>query len=226
MKEKMPAFDNHDTRIKYYELLLERKHLEDLPEYDLPEGYHFAFYKPGDRDAWINIEKEAKEFSSHAEGLDAWRRYYYDKENELLDRMVFIENEQCEKVATATAFYDVTGRDTSGAAWLHWVAVKRSHQGKGLSKPLILYVLKIMKQLGYTHAKIPTQTYTWLACKIYLDFGFTPIPQNAVHSRNGWRIIKAITDHPALVGFDAASINEITSSDDRSMGYEETRGHA
>ncbi len=47
-----------------------------------------------------------------------------------------------------------------------------------------------MKALGYTHAKIPTQTTTWLACKIYLDFGFLPIPQNAVNSAGGWRIIK------------------------------------
>ena len=214
MKEKIPSFDNHDTRIRYYELLLERKDIADLPEYDLPEGYRFVFYSPGDRDAWIDIEKEAKEFDSYYQGLEAWARYYEGKENELMDRMVFIENDRGEKIATATAFYDVSGRDTSGAGWLHWVAVKRSYQGKGLSKPLIRYVLEIIKKLGYTHVKIPTQTYTWLACKIYLDFGFEPIPQNAVNSRDGWRIIKALTDHPALVGFDAASIDEITCSDE------------
>ena len=209
MKDKLPLFDNHDTRIKYYELLLERESLDALPEYTLPKGYRFVFYRTGDRVAWIDIEKEAKEFTSYDEGLDAWTRYYANKEDELYDRMVFVENEQGEKVATATAFYDITGRDTSGAAWLHWVAVKRSYQGKGLSKPLIRYVLGIMKDLGYSHAKIPTQTYTWLACKIYLDFGFTPIPQNAVNSRDGWRILKALTDHPALSEFDAASIDEI-----------------
>ena len=209
MKDKLPLFDNHDTRIKYYELLLERESLDALPEYTLPKGYRFVFYRTGDRDAWIDIEKEAKEFTSYDEGLDAWTRYYANKEDELYDRMVFVENEQGEKVATATAFYDITGRDTSGAAWLHWVAVKRSYQGKGLSKPLIRYVLGIMKDLGYSHAKIPTQTYTWLACKIYLDFGFTPIPQNAVNSRDGWRILKALTDHPALSEFDSASIDEI-----------------
>lgn len=209
MIDNLPFFDNHDTRVKYYELLLERKDLDALPEYTLPKGYRFVFYSPGDRDAWIDIEKEAKEFTSYDEGLDAWTRYYADREDELFDRMVFVENEQGEKVATATAFYDITGRDTSGAAWLHWVAVKRSYQGKGLSKPLIRYVLGIMKDLGYSHAKIPTQTYTWLACKIYLDFGFTPIPQNTVNSRDGWRILKALTDHPALSEFDSASIDEI-----------------
>ena len=78
-----------------------------------------------------------------------------------------------------------------------------------LAKPLIVHVLDIMRGLGYTHAKIPTQTTTWLACKVYLDLGFVPLPQNAVNSKDGWRIVKALTDHRALQAFDAASMEEI-----------------
>ena len=89
-------------------------------------------------------------------------------------------------------------KDKTGSAWLHWVAVKREYQGKGLSKPLISYVLNIMKNLGYTHAKIPTQTTTWLACKIYLDFGFMPVRENLYNSRKGWQIIYKLTNHQAL----------------------------
>lgn len=202
-------FDNHDERIKYYELMLERKNLEDIPEYPLPEGFKFVLYKQGDRDAWIEIEKSAKEFDSYAAGLDAWEKYYGGKDEELVQRMVFIENGDGEKVATATAFYDVFGRDRSGAGWLHWVSVRRDHQGRGLSKPLIAHTLGVMRSLGYTHAKIPTQTTSWVACKVYLDFGFTPIPQNAVNSRDGWRIVKALTNHPALSEFDPAELSEI-----------------
>ncbi|MCM1135297.1 MAG: GNAT family N-acetyltransferase [Clostridium sp.] len=198
-------FDNHDPRIKYYELLLERS-LNDLPQYPLPGGYRFVFFKPGDRDAWIDIEISAKELSGHGQGVEVWDKYYGGNEHMLPGRMVFIENEKGEKVATATAYYDVTGRDTSGDGWLHWVAVRRDYQGKGLSKPLISYVLGVMRKLGYTRAKIPTQTTTWLACKIYLDFGFRPLPQNAVSSRDGWRIVKTLTNHPALEEFEAADI--------------------
>ncbi|MDE7176239.1 MAG: GNAT family N-acetyltransferase [Lachnospiraceae bacterium] len=103
-----------------------------------------------------------------------------------------------EKVATATAFYDINGRDTSNDGWLHWVAVKREYQGKGLSKPLITYVLRVMNQLGHAHAKIPTQTNTWLACKVYMDLGFLPIKENLKHNCEGWRMIKALTGHSAL----------------------------
>lgn len=190
-------FDNNDKRIPHYELLLERD-LNALPTLSLPVGYRFAFYRPGDRDTWIKIEQSAKEFDCFADGVAAWNRYYGNRENELTDRMLFIENEHGEKVATATAMYDVFGRDKSGSAWLHWVSVQRDHQGKGLSKPLITEAFRVMKVLGYTHVIIPTQTNTWLAVKIYLDLGCTPIPKNAVTGVEGWRIIKELTAHPAL----------------------------
>lgn len=201
-------FDNHDSRIKYYELLLE-KELEVIKDYNLPEGYHFEFYRLGDRDCWIEIEKGAKEFLSYEDGLKAWNRYYSGKENELLKRMVFVVNDAGEKVATATAFYDIYGKDKSGSGWLHWVAVKREYQGRGLAKPLISYTLQVMKSLGYTHAKIPTQTTTWLAVKIYLDFGFKPIPENVIHSYNGWCIIKTLTNHILLDDFKKVPKEEI-----------------
>ena len=206
-------FDNHDSRIKYYELLLKRENLENLPKYELPEGYQFAFYEKGDRDTWIAIEQSAKEFETYEQGLVSWNRYYEGKDDELVERMVFIANEAGEKVATATAFYDIYGRDKSGAGWLHWVAIRREYQGKGLSKPLISYVLGVMCSLGYTHAKIPTQTNTWLACKIYLDFGFTPIPENAVHSREGWRIVKTLTGHQALEDFEPVTEAEMVQGE-------------
>ena len=198
-KRNVALYDNHDGRICYYELLLERD-LSDMPKYELPAGYRFVPYADGDRDQWIDIEMSAKEFSTYEQGLLSWNRYYANSLALLPERMFFIEDERGEKVATATAFYDIYGRDTSGAGWLHWVAVKRTHQGKGLSKPLITYVLSAMKKLGYTHAKIPTQTTTWLACKVYLDLGFYPIKENLEHSYEGWKIIKELTGHPALQG--------------------------
>lgn len=204
-------FDNHDSRIRYYELLLERD-LDGIPQIPLPDGYRFVFFRSGDRDSWIDIEKSAREFTSYEQGLDSWNRYYAANEDSLGNRMVFIENAAGEKVATATAYYDITGRDQSGSGWLHWVAVRREYQGRGLSKPLISYVLSVMRGLGYTHGKIPTQTTTWLACKVYLDFGFLPLPQNAVHSRDGWRIIRALTGHAALADFDPAAMDEILAA--------------
>lgn len=196
-KIDVTRYDTHDENICYYELLFENE-LVDIPQYNLPDGYKFVAYSDGDRDSWIEIEMSAKEFTDYEQGLKAWNRYYGNALEILPQRMFFVENDKGEKVATATAFYEVSGRDTSGAGWLHWVAVKREYQGKGLSKPLIAHVLNVMKELGYTHGKIPTQTNTWLACKVYLDFGFLPIKKNLVHSYEGWKIIAGLTGHPAI----------------------------
>ena len=67
-------FDNHDERIRYYELILERD-LEDLPKFQLPEGYRYVFFKPGDREHWIDIEKSAKELVSYEQGVEVWAKH-------------------------------------------------------------------------------------------------------------------------------------------------------
>ena len=204
----LPALDNHDARIRYYELMLEGDILP-IEEISLPAGYRFVMYQPGDRNAWIDIEISAKELRDQAQGAEVWEKYYGGHEDELPARMCFVENAAGKKVATATAYYDIRDIDRSGAAWLHWVAVRRDEQGKGLSKPLISHVIQIMKALGYTHAVIPTQTTTWVACKVYLDLGFRPIPQNLISSKAGWSIVKRLTDHPALADVETAENSEI-----------------
>lgn len=121
--------------------------------------------------------------------------------------MFFVETSDGEKAATATAFYEP--RDLSDAGWLHWVAVKREYQGKGIAKALISHTLQRLKELGYPSIKIPTQTNTWVAARLYLDFGFRPVPQNAVDSQIGYGILKTLTDHPALAGFEPVPYEEI-----------------
>ena len=208
----LPPLDNHDARIRFYELMLQGD-IQDIPKIPLPEGYHFSMYQPGDRDAWIQIEISAKELSDFAQGVQVWEKYYGSHEQELAERMCFVENEQGEKVATATAFYDIRGLDQSGDGWLHWVAVRRKDQGKGLSKPLITKTLSVMRSLGYTRAKIPTQTTTWVACRVYLDLGFRPIEKNLERNRDGWRIIKRLTNHPALSALTPASDSEVLNTE-------------
>lgn len=202
------TFDNHDSRIKYVSLMLEGP-LDQIPRYELPAGYRFAQYRDGDRDRWIEIELSARELESREQGKKVWEQYYGGHEGELLDRMFFVETENGEKIATATAYYDPLGEDDPSVGYLHWVAVRREFQGRGLSKPLISRTLERLRELGYPSAKIHTQTTTWLACKIYLDFGFRPTAESAEQDREGWEIARALTEHPALAGFRAAGLEEI-----------------
>ena len=185
-------YKTHDDLLCYIDLVFEGK-LTDLPEVALPEGYRLVTFEPGDRDAWIDIERSAQEVLSREHGEACWERYYGAREQELPGRMWFVENAAGEKIATATALYDIHGAAKPGEGQLHWVAVKKEYQGRGLSKPLITYVLQVMKRLGYDSVKIHTQTNTWLACKVYYDLGFRPEPGSRVQNRFGWKMVEQLT---------------------------------
>ena len=51
-----------------------------------------------------------------------------------------------------------------------------------------------------------TQTTTWLAAKLYLDFGFNILNKN---EKNGWKILKTLTNHPKLSEFETLKIEEV-----------------
>ena len=141
-------FGNNDRRIPYYKLRLEQS-LDDIKEKDLPSEYHYENYAPGDKAAWIAIEKSAKEFTTDEAGDAAWSKYFASHEKELGNRMFFVADSSGRKLATASAYFDIYTGDDGETGWLHWVAVHSDAQGKGLSKPLITHVLAHMKKLGY-----------------------------------------------------------------------------
>ena len=192
----MRKLDNHDSRIRYVHLTMERADLDGIAHFDLPEGYRFVLYQPGDCEHWMEIERSAKELPTREAGLAAWERYYGGLEDTLRDRMLFIENAKGEKVATATAY--------AAGDWgqVHWVAIRRDEQGRGLARPLIARVLELLKQLGHDRAFLTTQTTTWVACRLYLQFGFVPAQARLEQEREGWRILHALVEHPALSAFE------------------------
>ena len=52
-----------DNRIKYIELLMKYDDISDYKKYELPEKFHYEFYRPGDEKAWVNIHIESGEFT-------------------------------------------------------------------------------------------------------------------------------------------------------------------
>lgn len=189
--------ESYDRRIKYYPLLMERS-LEEIPDYTLPDGFSFSFYDASSRDAWIDIEMSAGECVSREEGLRYWNEYFEPRKDELSRRMVFVENSVGEKIATGTMLYDIKTGDDGREAWLHWVAVRKDFQGRGLSRPLISYLLSLMRISGYNSVKLSTHTWANLACRLYMDMGFRPCEKSLVDFTDGWGIIKALTGHPCL----------------------------
>ena len=68
-----------DNTIKYYELLMKYDDTSKFKKYELPEGFHYEFYKPGDEENWVNIHIESGEFTSYEKGLKHFHDFYdYD----------------------------------------------------------------------------------------------------------------------------------------------------
>lgn len=195
-----------DNTIKYNELLMKYDDISDYKKYELPEGFHYEMFKDGDEIDWVNIHIESGEFTSIDRGLKYFHMFYDSFIEELNKRCIFIvDNDSLEKVGTATVSL-LKEKEFGYDAAIDWVAIKKSYQGKGLSKPLISEFMRVANELGHKGLILHTQTTTWLAAKIYLDYGFLVLNKEEVE---GWNILNTLTHHEKLKIFDEMALDEI-----------------
>jgi ribosomal protein S18 acetylase RimI-like enzyme len=198
-----------DNTIKYYELIMTYNDTSNFNIYKLPQGFHYEFFKPGDENEWIMIHIESGEFTSMQEG----QKYFYDFYNnflsELNKRCIFIVNDSTnEKVGTATISLLKT-KEYNYEAAVDWFAIKKRYQGRGLAKPLISKFIEIAKDLGHKKLILHTQTTTWLAAKLYLDYGFEILNKEEI---TGWSILKTLTNHEKLSNYNTLKTEDIFDS--------------
>ncbi len=192
-----------DVRIKYYKLIMIMDNLKNI-DIPLPKGYHFEFFK-NDKDIkdWIEIHISTGEFASFEDCRKTFYDFYSPFFAELDKRLFFIVDENNKKIATAT-LSPTENKDYPCV--IDWFAVHKEFQGKKLSKPLLGKIIELAINFDYDKILLHTQTNSWLAAKIYLDFGFVPYNTN---EKTGWNILKTITNHPKLSAFIAIKDNEI-----------------
>ena len=69
--------------------------------------------------------------------------------------------------------------------------------------------MEIANDVGHNKLILHTQTTTWLAGKIYLDYGFEILNKE---EKLGWSILKTLTNHPKLSEYDFLSQKEMLDS--------------
>ena len=74
-----------DNTIKYYELLMKYDETSEFKKYELPDGFHYEFYKPGDEEEWVMIHIESGEFTSTEMGL----KHFHDFYDSFIDKNFF-----------------------------------------------------------------------------------------------------------------------------------------
>lgn len=189
-----------EKTLEYHELLMVYHDTSKYQEDTLPNGFHYEFYKQGDEEEWAMIHIKSGEFMSMEEGLKTFHDFYDSFIEELPKRLFFVVNQEGKKVATATISL-LTQPEYGYSAVADWFAIKKEYQGMKLSKPMINHFIKLAHELGHKKLLLHTQTHTWLAAKLYLDFGFEPF--HVEDDIKGWQILKTITNHPRLANIEA-----------------------
>ncbi|MDZ5253891.1 GNAT family N-acetyltransferase [Clostridium sp. LIBA-8841] len=160
-----------DKSVEFFRMVLKREKGTKLKSASLPEGFKFVKFKKGDEKAWAEIETSVLEFENVNVAKEYFENKYIPYSSEIERRILFIENENGEKIATFTAWWRYTGERRH--PFMEWVAVKPDYQGKGLGKALISEGVKLMVAIeGDCDMYIPTQTWSHKAIKLYRWAGF------------------------------------------------------
>lgn len=198
--------DTIEKTLEYHELLMTHDDTSQYGSYQLPNGFHYEFFKPVDEKEWSLIHIKSGEFMSMEEGLQIFHDFYDSFYNELGKRLLFVVNDNGEKVGTFT-ISKLQEKEFDYDAVVDWFAITKQYQGNKLAKPMINKFIKSANYLGYKKILLHTQTHTWLAAKLYLDLGFERF--NIDEDIKGWQILKTITNHKKLADIDVLPENEM-----------------
>ncbi len=169
--------------------------LSKLPEFDLPRGFSFRNFREDDKKVWAEIETAAGEFRDTKNGIEQFEREFEPHREKLLQRFIILENDKNECIGTAMGWFDDDFL-MKGYGRVHWVGIHPEYQGKGLAKPLVSRTMEIIKE-HHEKCYLTTQTESYKAIKIYLDFGFVPYLKDE-SCPGAWKLMAEFLQHPAL----------------------------
>ena len=163
-----------DKTIPYKDIIMKvtSDSLPQLPQRQLPQGYHFAMYEEGDEIGWANLETSVEEFRCYEDAQSYFQRVFMPYKAVLSKRMCFIKDEHNQIVSTASAWFKED--DKRRYALLHWVSTSPKHQGKGLARAIVCYALSKFKEVEPNEAEVflHTQTWSYKAIVLYYKLGF------------------------------------------------------
>ena len=180
------------------EVIMILEDLTKLPKFELPEGYVIRNFKDGDKQLWAEVETAAGEFTDPLQGIKQFEFEFERYQDELKERFLILENKDGDCIGTSMGWFD-DNFFRAGYGRVHWVGIHPDYQGKGLAKPLMSKTMEIIKE-RHEKCYLTTQTRSYKAIKIYLDFGFVPYIKDETCPK-GWKLMADYLNHPALAEF-------------------------
>lgn len=152
-------------------LTLVRPSLDSLPEAPFPEGFSLRWFRAGDAAQWLRIHHDADPFNEISPEL--FTRQFGTDFCRLEQCQCFVQDTIGRVLGTGTA-WKMTDREDGAWGRVHWLAILRQYQGRGLGKPLLAAVCNRLRELGHNRACVVTSSGRIPAVGLYLRFGFQP----------------------------------------------------
>lgn len=150
-----------------------RPHMNNIPQYKLPNGYHIRPFQINDISNWTNIETAVNEFPNQEAALARFNKEFTNEIDLFTQSCLILENKQNEAIGTTTAWYGKPQGKNKTYGRIHWVAIIPDEQGKGLAKPLLSAAMNILAK-HHEKAYLTSQTTSYQAINMYLNYGFQP----------------------------------------------------
>ncbi len=162
-----------DKSVECVDILMKRPKGTPIRHCELPEGFRYVFYKPGDELNWCAMHISTLGLNEIGKGLRNFKKEFLSSPDMRPEnRMLFIEAPNGEKIGTGTAWK----QESEGGRidpWLRSIALKPKYQGIGLGKAIVSRVMELMLELDGDHDYyLHTQTWSHVAARIYLKTGF------------------------------------------------------
>lgn len=134
----------------------------------LPDEYHVRTCRRDELDIWKGMpfddEPTAKEY--HGLMTEFFDNVYAGKEDLFYQKCLFVCDKNDTPVGSCFA-WKAYERITT----IHWLKVRKSHEGLGIGRALLSIVMKSINESDYP-VFLHTQPASFRAIKLYSDFGF------------------------------------------------------
>ena len=176
--------------MKRIPLKMKRTSLLQIPNFELPEGYSIRFFENGEEHIWAKVETAVDEFTTEAAALEHFEKEFGQFRDEMKERCLFLETNEAEVIGTTTAWYGKLEGEESVRGRIHWVGVIPEYQGKKLSKPLLTKAMQVLADY-HDSAYLTSQTTSYQAVNMYLNFGFEPYVTNETDIE-AWTLLEEV----------------------------------
>jgi len=153
-------------------LVMWRETLTRIPSHEFPPGYEMRPFQPGEQQLWADIQDQADELQRIE------KKHFFasfgDSIAEHRERIFFLQHPSGQEIGSIAAWYgdEPAEPKSTRPGRIHWVAILPDHQRKGLSKPMMTFVLEKLRELGHDRAYLTTDAARRKALDLYRQFQF------------------------------------------------------